>query len=177
ARHWSPEGFLSRAHEEARYASGQAALRRFREAQLASEPIVPVAIERPFSFALGRDVVRGRIDRLDETSAGAVITDYKSSDVRDQRKADEKARDSLQLQVYALAHEADTGQLPAAVQLHFLDSGVVGRATPDAARLDRATAKLSAAADGIRSGDFPARPNPIGCGYCPFREICPSSAA
>ena len=27
--HWSSEGFLSRDHEEARYAAGQAALRRF----------------------------------------------------------------------------------------------------------------------------------------------------
>ena len=45
----------------------------------------------------------------------------KSSDVRDQKRADSKARDSLQLQVYALAHQSETGELPARVQLHFDD--------------------------------------------------------
>jgi DNA helicase II / ATP-dependent DNA helicase PcrA len=177
ASHWSPEGFLSRAHEEARFAAGQAALRRFRDGQVEAGAGAPEAIERPFSFRLGSDVIRGRIDRLDATPAGAVITDYKSSDVRDQSKADEKARESLQLQVYALAHRASTGEAPAAVQLHFLDSGVVGRATPSDARLERAEAKLAGVADGIRRGEFRARPNAVGCSYCPFREVCPSSAA
>ena len=126
---------------------------------------------------LGGDIVRGRYDRVDATAEGAIITDYKSSDVRDQRKADERARDSLQLQVYALAWEAETGELPQGMELHFLDSGVVGRVTPDARRLDRARRILTQAADGIRAGDFPARPDMVGCGYCPYREICPSSAA
>jgi DNA helicase-2/ATP-dependent DNA helicase PcrA len=173
---WSPEGFLSREHEEARYAAGQAALRRFREQQLLA-PANVVAIERPFVFHVGADRVRGRMDRIDSTPRGAVIVDYKSSDVRDQRRADEKARDSLQLQIYALAHAAETGELPHEVQLHFLDSGVVGRAGPDRGRLERAQAKIATAADGIRAGYFRAKPNPVACGYCPYRQICPSSAA
>ena len=91
-----------------------------------------VAVERSFQVRLGTDVVRGRYDRVDTTADGAIITDYKSSDVRDQQRADERARESLQLQVYALAWEAETGQLPAHMELHFLDSGVVGRVRPGA---------------------------------------------
>jgi DNA helicase-2/ATP-dependent DNA helicase PcrA len=174
--HWSSEGFLSREHEEARFAAGQAALRRFVAAPADAERDT-VAVERSFQVRIGGDIVRGRYDRIDTTSGGAVITDYKSSDVRDQRKADERARESLQLQVYALAWEAETGELPREMELHFLDSGVVGRVTPDAKRLDRARRVLGQAADGIRSGDFRARPDVVGCGYCPYREICPSSAA
>jgi DNA helicase-2/ATP-dependent DNA helicase PcrA len=177
ATHWSADGFLSRQHEEARFAAGQQVLRLFRAGQLATMSDPPAAIERSFSFRVGRDEIRGRIDRLDDTGDGAVITDYKSSDVRDQRKADQKARESLQLQVYALAHQAETGRLPHRTQLHFLESGVVGRATPDPARLERATKTIGEAADGIRAGSFPARPNPVACGYCPYRQICSSSAA
>ena len=92
----------------------------------------PAAIERPSPFASAATRSAGRIDRIDETPDGAVITDYKSSDVRDQKRADAKARDSLQLQVYALAHQAETGQLPSAVQLHFVESGVVGQRPADA---------------------------------------------
>ncbi len=175
--HWSGEGFLSREHEEARFASGQGALRRFLEEQLRDGAAVPAAVERPFSVRLGRDTVRGRYDRLDETPEGTVITDYKSSDVRDPKKAAEKARDSLQLQLYALAHQAETGELPAAVELHFLESGVTGRVTPDPVRLEKTRKTLEAAAEGIRAGHFEARPDYLSCGYCPFREICPSSAA
>jgi len=176
ARGWSPEGFLSREHEEARFAAGREALRRFHHEQTAA-PADVVAVERPFVFKLDELSIRGRMDRVDRTVEGAVIVDYKASDVRDQKKADDRARDSLQLQVYALAHEAESGSLPHEVRLHFLDSGVVGAARPDEVRLDKARAKLRAAAAGIRQGEFEPRPNPVSCGYCPFRQICSASAA
>jgi DNA helicase-2/ATP-dependent DNA helicase PcrA len=176
ARHWQPEGFLSRDHEEARYAAGQQALRSFRQRELASGT-QPIAVERPFRFRLGPDQIVGRVDRLDRTNGGVVITDYKASDVRDQQRADSRARESLQLQVYALAQQAETGELPVHVQLHFLDSGVIGRATPDERHLERARQTLASAADGIRAGRFEARPNALACARCPFREICPQSAA
>ncbi len=175
-RHWLPDGYLSREHEEARYAAARQALARFRERELASG-VVPVAIERPFRFRLGQDQIVGRVDRLDGGPNGVVITDYKSSDVSDQKRADNKARDSLQLQVYAMAHQAETGDLPARVQLHFIDTGVIGSAGPDEARIEKARQKLATAAEGIRAGTFTPRPTPIGCGYCPFREVCPASAA
>jgi DNA helicase-2/ATP-dependent DNA helicase PcrA len=171
-----PDGYLSREHEEARYSAGRQALLRFRETQLASG-VVPAAIERPFRFRLGQDQIVGRIDRIDSGPSGVVITDYKSSDVRDQKRADAKARDSLQLQVYALAHQAETGRLPERVQLHFIDSGVVGAVEPDEARTDKARQKLATVAEGIRAGDFTPRPSPLGCGYCPFKDVCPASAA
>ena len=176
-RCWQPDGFLSREHEDARFAAGAQALRRFRAHEIARGGHVPAAVEKPFSFKLGQDVIRGRIDRIDATDQGAVITDYKSSDVREQKRADIRARDSLQLQVYALAHEAETGQLPDRVQLHFVESGVVGSAAPSQDKLDKARAKLAAAADDIRAAKFEPKPSAIACGYCPFRTICSASAA
>ena len=177
ATHWSSEGFLSRAHEDARFAAGQGALRHFLMDEARPDASIPIAVERPFAVHFGRDLVRGRYDRVDETPEGSVITDYKSSDVRDQKVATQRAKDSLQLQIYALAHEAETGALPAAVQLRFLESGVVGRIVPDPARLEKARKTLETAADGIRAGNFAASPDYMTCGFCPYREICPQSAA
>jgi DNA helicase-2/ATP-dependent DNA helicase PcrA len=105
------------------------------------------------------------------------ITDYKSSDVRDPAVAKQRARDSLQLQIYAMAYEAMTGRLPDAVQLHFLDSGLVGRAEVEPARLEKARGKIAMAAAGIRARDYTPKPSVLACTYCPFRDICPSSAA
>lgn len=176
-RNWQPDGFISREHEDARFAAGCEALTAFRTHEIASGSVAPAAVERPFTFRLGRDEIRGRIDRIDATADGAVITDYKSSDVREQKRADAKARDSLQLQVYALAHEAETGSLPKRVQLHFVESGVIGSAEPARDRLDKAREKLVGAADHIRARHFEPKPSAISCGYCPFRSICTATAA
>jgi DNA helicase-2/ATP-dependent DNA helicase PcrA len=204
---WSNEGFISRGHEEARLESGRAALRRFRTAQLAPDAVVPTYVEREFSFALGGDRVRGRWDRVDiepaeETGTRALvgpsptpsadvvsptlgmlgpervtITDYKSSDVRDPAKARQRARDSLQLQIYAMGYEAMTGRLPDAVALHFLESGLIGRVEVDPRRLARARARIARAAAGMRAREYEATPDYLACSYCAFRDICPSSVA
>jgi DNA helicase-2/ATP-dependent DNA helicase PcrA len=105
------------------------------------------------------------------------ITDYKSSDVRDPVRARERARESLQLQIYAMAYQAETGRLPDAVQLWFLESGLVGRAELDEKRLERARESIRKAAAGIRARRFEATPDYMACGYCAFRDICPASAA
>ncbi len=105
------------------------------------------------------------------------ITDYKSSDVRDPTVARQRARDSLQLQIYAMGYEATTGRLPDFVQLQFLESGVIGRVPVDPKRLAKARDKIRRAATGIRSGEFAPRQDTLACSWCPYREICPASVA
>jgi DNA helicase-2/ATP-dependent DNA helicase PcrA len=105
------------------------------------------------------------------------ITDYKSSDVRDPAKARQRARDSLQLQIYAMGYEAMTGRLPDAVALHFLESGLVGKVAVEPARLAKARARIARAAVGMRARDYTPRPDYLACTYCAFRDICPSSVA
>ncbi|MDQ3879870.1 MAG: PD-(D/E)XK nuclease family protein, partial [Chloroflexota bacterium] len=172
---WESVGFLTRAHEDARRAAGREALARFwREQQL--DPARPAAIEQEFAFQFGVDRVRGRYDRVDRDDDGRVtITDYKSSDVRDPATANRRARESLQLGIYALAYEAAHGRVPDELALHFLDSGIVGRSHADERRLERVRERVLTAAEGIRSGEFAARPSLAQCGYCPFREICPDA--
>ena len=124
---------------------------------------------------LRADVIEPMLELLGPEEV--TITDYKSSDVRDPAVARQRAKDSLQLQIYAMAYEAMTGRLPDAVQLHFLDSGLVGRAEVEPARLEKARAKIAIAAAGIRARDYTPKPGTMACTYCPFRDICPSSAA
>jgi DNA helicase-2/ATP-dependent DNA helicase PcrA len=104
------------------------------------------------------------------------ITDYKSSAVRDPVRARQRAKESLQLSIYAMAYEAQTGRLPDSVQLYFLESGLIGRAEVDERRLDRARERIRGAAAGIRARAFDARPDYLACSYCAFRDICPASA-
>ncbi len=173
---WESVGFLTRAHEEARRAAAHETISRFWDDQQ-RDPARPISVERDFTVAFGRDRLRGRYDRVDRDEAGrVVITDYKSSDVRDLGTANRRARDSLQLSIYALAHEAEQGTLPDELALHFLESGITGRAAPTEKRLEKAQEQLTRASSGIRAGQFEATPSAMRCGYCPFREICPDAA-
>jgi DNA helicase-2/ATP-dependent DNA helicase PcrA len=122
--------------------------------------------------ASGADVIEPTLDLFPDR---VVITDYKSSDVRDPAKARQRAKDSLQLSIYAMGYEAMTGRLPDAVALHFLDSGLTGTAPVDRKRVEKARATIRTAAAGIRARDFRARPDYLSCSFCAFREICPSS--
>jgi RecB family exonuclease len=153
---------------------------------------------------LGGDRVRGRWDRVDVESVVAApgidpaltpsadvvsptlgimgpervtITDYKSSDVRDPVKARQRARESLQLQIYAMGYEAMTGRLPDALAMHFLESGLVGRVEVDPKRLVKARERIATAAAGMRARDYAAKPDYLACTWCAFRDICPSSVA
>ncbi len=173
---WESVGFLTRAHEEARRAAAHDTIERFWNDQQ-RDPARPISVERDFTVAFGPDRLRGRYDRVDRDEAGrVVITDYKSSDVRDLATANRRAKESLQLSIYALAHEAEHGSLPDELALHFLESGIVGRAAPTEKRLEKAQEKLGEAARGIRAGNFTATPSAMRCGYCPFREICPDAS-
>src|ERR687896_1336150 len=147
---WESVGFLTRAHEEARKAAAHDAIARF-GADQQRDPARPVAVEQEFTVSFGPDRLRGRYDRVDRDEADrVVITDYKSSDVRDLATANRRARESLQLSIYALAHEAESGSLPDELALHFLESGIVGRAAPSEKRLEKAQAQIGEAAAGIR---------------------------
>jgi DNA helicase-2/ATP-dependent DNA helicase PcrA len=172
---WRNEGFLTREHEEQRKRAGIAALTRFYHEEEASGQ-KPTDVEREFGFNLGLDRVRGRFDRVDETLDGLVIVDYKSSDVTDQKKADQRAKESLQLKIYALAQYEMTGRLPARVELRFLESGLVGRHTPTDLDLVKAREAIAEAARGIRHREFEATPEYQACRYCPYNQICPSTA-
>jgi DNA helicase-2/ATP-dependent DNA helicase PcrA len=172
---WVSEGFLSREHEEERLRAGEETLRAFYR-QESAQPVHPVAVEQEFSFQVGATRVIGRYDLVLQAGARTTILDFKTGSVDDEDKARQRARDSLQLDVYALAWLRETGRLPDRLELRFLESGLTGAKVPtaeDAARTEEKIAEVSAA---VRRREFPARPSYMACGQCAFRDICPYTA-
>ncbi len=183
-RAWVNDGFISREHEDQRLDEGRAVLRRFFEYQQASGT-TPTMVESRFAFQLGATRVRGRWDRVDlrrDPSASrdeVVIIDFKTSDVRAQKDADRRAKDSLQLGIYALAYMRHYGRMPDRLELHFLGTHqvLVGTTSPTDAMLVEATDAIEQAAAGIRNQQFVATPDYYrACRYCAFASICPYTA-
>jgi DNA helicase-2/ATP-dependent DNA helicase PcrA len=203
-RSWQSAGFISRTHEEARYAAALKVLERFSDEERASGT-VPAYVEKDFSFEIGGHKIRGRWDRVDVTPLASgertreipviemsdetirptlplsdewvVISDYKSGGKDDEEGNATRARDALQLQIYALAWRAATGRLPDEVSLRFLDSGKTATVPVDPKRIAKARDRIAEAAEGIQSGSMEAKPDRMNCTYCAYRELCPSSKA
>jgi DNA helicase-2/ATP-dependent DNA helicase PcrA len=124
---WVNEGYLSREHEEMRRQAGRDALARFYRREKESGPM-PKFLEK--SFRWQQDGVRfiGRWDRVDLKDGAAVIVDFKATEVKNQKEADKRASESLQMDLYALSF-AKTQPWPLAeTQLYFLESDIIGRA-------------------------------------------------
>jgi DNA helicase-2/ATP-dependent DNA helicase PcrA len=174
-REWENQGFLTWEHQEARKAAGHAALIRFWNHEEA-EGVRPGHVEKDFGFTLGPNRVRGRYDRVDEDLLGAVIIDYKTSEIAKQKEADRRARESLQLKIYALAWREMTGAFPHRVELRFVETQAVGHHVPTEEDAREAIESVEAAAAGIRARRFDATPSSRACRYCAYNQICPFTA-
>jgi len=65
------------------------------------------------------------------------------------------------------------GRLPEAVQLRFLESGLIGSHRPAEKAAGEARAAIKAAAAGIRARVFTATPSFQACGSCAYNQVCP----
>lgn len=175
---WKSEGFISRQHEEQRFAAGQEALRRFYHEDFPKD-LPPTQVEKQFSCQIGDVKLIGRWDRVDVLPDGTVaIIDYKSSEIHEQKKADDRVKESAksgQLGLYAIAYEKMNNVLPARLELRFLETGLRGCADPNPKHLAALEKKVGQVAALIRQGKFAAKPEYQACRFCAYSQICPYS--
>jgi DNA helicase-2/ATP-dependent DNA helicase PcrA len=175
-RLWVNEGFLSREHEELRKKAGREALQRFYERE-ESSGYKPAFLEKSFKWQQEKIKFTGRWDRVDVRGGGAVIIDFKATEVKNQKEADKRTTESLQMDLYALSF-AKTQPLPfLEAQLYFLESDIIGHARKEEKELERAWRKIKETEEGLRSQNFTAKPDWHNCSYCEFKTICPFTYA
>jgi DNA helicase-2/ATP-dependent DNA helicase PcrA len=171
---WRSEGYLSREHEERRFEAGLRTLERF-AAEEAQSRVRPAQVEKEFAFDFEGDRVNGRFDRVDLDPVGATIIDYKTSMVVEPAEAAERARKSMQLKLYAMAYQRQSGRLPLRGELRFVESGLVAGLEYAPADLEAVAKFIREVAAGIRAEDFTEHPSPQACSGCAFQRICPAA--
>jgi DNA helicase-2/ATP-dependent DNA helicase PcrA len=169
---FDPQGFLDEKHQQERFRKGEEALIRFFNKEKEDNK-QPQHIEKEFSFVFENNKITGRFDRIDMGPDGAVIIDFKTSELNKQKDADKRTKESLQLSLYALAYKNIFGQLPRRLELHFLESGLVGRDEKEEEDLDEVKEKIKQVSSGLRKLKFSATPGLMVCTYCAYNQICP----
>jgi DNA helicase II / ATP-dependent DNA helicase PcrA len=168
---WRRGGFSDSDEERQLREKARAALTRYHE-RLGSEVGEPRWFERSFNFALGRNHIRGRVDRIDALPGGGYeLIDYKTG----VPKRAEQLRDDIQLALYAVAAR-EAWQIEATERSYYyvLDDERVRLGVSDGAPgwIEDTVAEV---AGSIMSQSFEPTPSPAVCAMCEFRIACPAA--
>ena len=115
---------------------------------------MPIAIEQPFELQLTdiKTVISGRYDIVLNTPSGLEIRDFKTSRVKDQKSADKKLKDSVQLGIYALSWEKLQQKPVSSVSLEFVEDLVVAKT--DKIDHEKTIGLITQAVNGIKNMHF-----------------------
>ncbi|MCX7661220.1 MAG: PD-(D/E)XK nuclease family protein, partial [Candidatus Omnitrophica bacterium] len=169
------EGFLDKRHYLERLKAGKFALKEFYEREKEDKNKI-LFIEKDFAFSFDNIKITGRFDRVDMEEDGAVIFDFKTSDVSNQEEANEKTKDSLQLCLYSFAYQNIFGSMPKKACLYFLESGIIGETEFKEKDIEKLKEKIRRVIQGIQEQDFSAQPQYLACNYCAYNRICPEAS-
>ena len=170
---WKENSFDYQVREEKFKEQGIEMLTRY-QSNMSYNPPVVVRTEEQFTFDIGPITIRGAIDRIDKTSEGISILDYKTS------KTSSSAKSNLQLAVYSMYLEQleddEIGGLPISSSLHFLrdEEEPVRDHSFTSEEIAETKEKILAVAAGIRKREFSASKGKH-CDWCDYKNlICPA---
>lgn len=156
------------------YIQAQALLETYFHLENPNE-VTPTAREALVEMVLEPDIVlRGYVDRLDDSTLGLRVLDYKTG--RSPSQAWEQSA-MFQLRFYAMIVTNSLGELPSRLQLMYLGNGEVLTYIPDAEDLRRFERKIralwKAMVTAAERDDFRPRPSSR-CSWCCHQDICPA---
>jgi len=193
-------GFITRGQEDLRHKQGILTLNRFYQEDQEA-PTIPAKVEESFEFSENKVKINGRYDLVcaprtlplpegEQEGVGAnkegrpggvgaegnipEIKDFKTSDVKEQKDADRRIKDSTQMMIYALAWYEKYKVIPKTT-LVFIESGLTGSKVFSASDLDKTKQMIFDVAEGIRNEKLDPKPDLFQCKQCPYSDICPES--
>ncbi len=132
----------------------------------------PVSFERPFTFRLGRHLVRGRVDRVDRLPGGGhELMDYKTG----APKSVDELRDDVQLSLYQMGARSSWGLETSGGSYYYVLDNERVPVSHTEEELERVRTTVGRVADGILAQDFEPTPAQPLCSFCDYRIICPAA--
>lgn len=169
---WNSEGFEGKTHEKNQKEKGERILREYLRINAYLLNQKPLFAEEAFRLRVKDVTINGRIDRVDRIDGLVTVTDFKTGAPKDQKYAN----NDLQLSVYAIAMEEVFGLKAERLVLSYLEGPIDRRTTRDEKILSETKKRLVETMNSILAQKFSAKPNPMICHFCAFKNICDFSA-
>lgn len=135
-----------------------------------------ISTEQRFTTELAGVPFRGTIDRIQGTSAGLVVDDWKTGSPPNRFFKDSYQEKLAQIILYGAVANELYGEMPKQARLIFLNSEII-TVKPTKAAIAKEAAKLADRWENIHkdidSNQFEAKPQML-CGWCAHVDICPT---
>ena len=169
---WIADWYQSKIEREKYFDNGKKMLRQFYKENEKGWTI-PVALESGFKIGFGDNVLKGRIDRIDQQEDGSLhIIDYKTGKSKEKPTGEDKE----QLIIYQIAtstipqysHIGQTKKLT----LYFIKDGIQASFLANEKEVEKLRQKVITTIEKIQSRQFGATPSKHICQNCSYRDIC-----
>jgi len=171
-KNWIGEWYENKAQKEEYKKLGKEILKNFYD-EFIKKPLQilkfnnELALEMPFHLRMGEYMLKGQIDRLEETSNGIRIVDYKTG----RKKEKLEKEDKTQLLIYQIAVEEFLKLNPIELVYHYLEDGQELAFLGTEAEKQAIKQSIVDTIGKIKTSNFKATPG-WQCQYCDFRSIC-----
>ncbi len=170
-RDWISDGYPSQHMHDEKKCEAETMLRAYYR-QNETHWHIPAYIEQRFRIAIGGEIIKGSIDRIDLLSDGSVeLIDYKTGAPKSSE--DLKFEDKEQLLIYELAAERQLGLKASLLSYHYVQENTKASFVSKPKDLEKIENFVTETAAEIRTGHFPAKPSSFTCKNCDFKDICP----
>lgn len=150
---WKSEGFVSQSHEQQRFNNGKKALKLFYNKQQKLKNYAKY-VEKPFLLQLDdfKLEISGRYDAVFEENGKVEIRDFKTGDIKNEKMAQNRLADSIQMQIYGLAWQKTQSSYLEKLSLHFVEKDII--VSTDRINIQKTTETLKKVCEGIRKQEF-----------------------
>jgi DNA helicase-2/ATP-dependent DNA helicase PcrA len=169
---WQPRAYDSRKQEDEDLTKARTLLETYLAWQMENKNTI-IGIEKEFKFNFEEHPVKGYIDRLEQTSDGAIcVVDFKTG-----RKPSEltkkSIREDFQMNLYCLGVREMFGKIPVKASLFYLKDNKLVDYIPDNESINAFTERMSTLIKSIHAEQFVACPGQA-CRYCDYGSLCDS---
>ncbi len=175
---WIDDWYLDAKQKEEYYKTGKDILRAFYNTEK-EHWTVPISLESGFKVKIGDYLLRGQIDRLDQTIDGSLeIIDYKTGKGKEKLEAGDKDQLLIyQIAINQLPEYKNSGAAPTLSYVYLnnyinLSDNVKISFLGADKEIEKLKEKVIRTIEEIKSGNFQATPSPQVCKNCDFRNIC-----
>ncbi|MBP6005296.1 ATP-dependent helicase [Candidatus Saccharibacteria bacterium] len=152
---WKLDGFFNYSHIKGRLKQAEKTIIRYYDLSEA-KGIFPDIVEKPLRIVLTdqKVIINLRIDAIYHQQGLVEIRDYKTSNLDDQKKADKRLKENIQLPIYALAWMMEMQEQVDRLSLEFVEHNIL--TSTNNIDHDKTLELISQVADGIAKRDFRA---------------------